>query len=162
MAGRGRERRSFSSRSSPSVISSVLGSTLGHLNLGAKLMEFRVKKLWPGCVGEAISRRTCPERLIGTVLFCSVESSPWMTELNYQKASVMSRLNEALGPGSVTEIVFRTGPVKGKKACPPPSLPPRPLTPEEASFIEKTTGPIKDAKLKTLVEKVMKKGMGCA
>lgn len=161
MAGRGRERRSSSSRSSPSVISSVLGSTLSHLNLGAKLREYKVKKLWPECVGEAVSRRTSPERLIGTVLFCSVESSPWMSELNYQKASVISRLNEMLGPGSVTEIVFRTGAIKGPKARPSPSPPPRPITPDEASFIEKTTGPIKDAKLKTLVEKVMKKGKGC-
>ncbi|GEM_PF-289908 len=162
MAGRGRERRSRSSRSSPSIISSILGSTLGHLNLGAKLMEYRLKKLWPGCVGEAISRRTCPERLIGTVLFCSVESSPWMTELNYQKASIKSRLNEALGPGSVTDIVFRTGPVTRRKAGPAPPSPPRPLTPEEAAFIEKTAGPIKDGKLRALVEKVMKKGRGCA
>ncbi|MBW7956591.1 MAG: DUF721 domain-containing protein [Deltaproteobacteria bacterium] len=162
MAGRGRERRRSPARSSPSVISSVLGSTLGHLNLGAKLMEYRAKKLWHGCVGEAISRRTNPERLIGTVLFCSVDSSPWMTELNYQKASIISRLNEALGPGSITDIAFRSGAVKSRRPAAAPELPPRHLTPEEESFIRETTCPIKDEKLKTLVEKVMKKGKGCA
>ncbi|WKZ31631.1 MAG: DUF721 domain-containing protein [Thermodesulfobacteriota bacterium] len=158
MSGRGKERRG--SRSSPVTISSVLGSTLGHLNLGAKLLEYRAKKLWPGCVGEAISRRTCPERLIGTVLFCSVESSPWMTELNYQKASIVARLNGALGPGTITDIVFRTGAVKSPRPGSAPPPPQRPLTPEDESFIEKTAGPIKDGKLRALVEKVMKKGRG--
>ncbi|HBG47836.1 MAG TPA: hypothetical protein DDW94_12735 [Deltaproteobacteria bacterium] len=140
---------------SDATISSVLDATLGHLNLGARLREFRLKKLWPDCVGEAIAKRACPERLMGTVLFCSVESSPWMTELNYQKTIIIGRLNETLGPGAITEIVFRAGQVKGRKAR-KPEVPTRPLTPEEESFIEKTTGSIRDTRLKNLIERVMR------
>jgi len=151
-------RRARGKNSSPTTISSVLGATLPNLNLGAKLKEYRLKKLWPECVGKVIANRSCPVRLIGTVLFCSVESSPWMTELNYQKTSIIEKLNSLLGPGAITEIVFRAGQVKGPRAAKAASHPPRPITPEEESFIEKTTQGIKDEKLKKLVSRVMRMG----
>ncbi|HEY4708006.1 MAG TPA: DUF721 domain-containing protein [Thermodesulfobacteriota bacterium] len=153
-----RGRRGYRKNPSPTTISSVLGATFPNLNLGAKLKEYRLKRLWPECVGKAIAKRASPERLIGTVLFCSVESSPWMTELNYQKAAIVAKLNALLGPETITEIVFRTGQVKGPKAARAPAPPPRPITPEEESFIEKTTQGIKDEKLKRLVSRVMRMG----
>ena len=67
----------------------------------------------------------------------------------------MGGLKETLGPGAITEIVFRAGQVKGRKAR-KPEVPTRPLTPEEESFIEKTTGSIRDTRLKNLIERVMR------
>lgn len=153
-----RGRRGYRNASSPTTISTVLNAALPNLNLGAKLKEYKLKKLWPECVGKAIAKRACPERLIGTALFCSVESSPWMTELNYQKTVIAEKINALLGPGTITEIVFRAGQVKGPKATKAAAPPPRPITPDEESFIQKTTEGIKDEKLKRLVSRVMRKG----
>ena len=150
--------RGYRKNHSPTTISSVLGATLPNLNLGAKLKEYRLKKLWPECVGKAIARHAAPVRIIGTVLFCSVESAPWMTELNYQKSAIIEKLNSLLGPETVTDIVFRTGQVKGQLSYKAPSRASRPVTPEEESFIQKTTQGIKDEKLKKLVSRVMRMG----
>lgn len=95
---------------------------------------------------------------MGTVLYCNVANSAWMTELNYQKAGIMESLNDSLGYKAITEIILRIGPVKTlyKKPLPPPRQW-KELTPEDSAFIDNVTSGIKDAKLKTLIKRVIGK-----
>lgn len=139
-------------------ISSILGSSFATLGLKAKLREYGVKKAWAACVGENISKRTSPERLIGQTLFCNVLNSTWMAELSYHKKSILDKLNAALGDGAVTEVVFKIGPVSPlKKRLANRTYEKRELTPDENSFIEETAAVVKDKKLKELIKRVMKK-----
>lgn len=143
---------------SPTPISSILPS-LAHLNLPAKLREYKISKAWNECVGLAIAKRACPERLMGTALYCNVTSSAWMTEINYQKTTIMERINAELGYKAVTEIILRIGPVKTifkNKIAPVWNR--KELTPEDNAFIEGVTAGIKDEKLKALIKKVIGKG----
>lgn len=143
---------------SPTPLSSILPS-LAHLNLPAKLREYKISKTWNECVGLAIAKRACPERLMGTALYCNVTSSAWMTEINYQKNTIMERINAELGYKAVTEIILRIGPVKTifkSKAAPVWNR--KELTPEDYAFIEGVTAGIKDEKLKALIKKVIGKG----
>lgn len=154
MVERGGKRKS---PPSPSPLSSILPS-LSHLNLAAKLREYKVAKAWSECVGDAISKKAWPERLMGTTLYCNVANSAWTTELNYQKAGIMERLNESLGYKAVTEIILKIGPVRTRYKAPP--VPPRQwkeLTPEDNSFINGVTAGIKDDKLKALIKRVIGK-----
>jgi len=155
------ERRAKRPRfQSPSPLSSILPS-LSHLNLPAKLREYKISKAWAECVGEAVSKKSSPERLIGTVLYCNVANSAWMTELNYQKRGILERLNASLGYKAVTEIVLKIGRVKNIRR--PEPLPPRQwkeLTAEDNAFIDNVTAGIKDEKLKTLIKRVIGKSRG--
>ncbi|CAG1065157.1 hypothetical protein BAC1_00735 [uncultured bacterium] len=151
------ERGARTRQQSPSPISSILPS-LGHLNLPAKLREYKISKAWNECVGAGISKRACPERLMGTVLYCNVTSSAWMTEINYQKTSIIERLNETMGYKAITEIVLRIGPVKTIfKTKNAPAWHPKELTAEDKTFIEGVTSGIKDEKLKALIKRVIGK-----
>ncbi len=138
-------------------ISSVLSSSFASLGIAAKIKEHHIKKAWTGCVGEKISKRAKPSKLIGKTLYCSVSSSPWMTELNYQKSVIISKINKELGENAVSEIILRIGPVESEARRPAPKKPARELTPEEKKFIEKIAEVIKDDALKALVKRVMQK-----
>ncbi len=150
-------KKSSGNSGRPSPVSSILSSSFASLGINAKLKEHKVKKIWAECVGESISKRSKPAKLIGATLYCAVSSSPWMNELNYQKNEIMTRLNEKLGEKAVSSIVFKVGPVTSPSPAAAPPKPPRALTNEELDFIDKSAGIIKDGSLKALVKRVMKK-----
>jgi len=157
---------------SPIPVSDILTSSLASLGIAEKIKEYRVKKIWPECVGEVIARNTAPQNLIGKTLYCAVLSSSWMTELNYRKGEIIARLNlktnERVMPPLgvipplpvVTEIVFRmgsftpTGPTKRT-----PLAEKKKLSPEQKEFIEKTVHLVKDAELKDAIKRAMEEGV---
>lgn len=154
------KRRAKRPVASPSPLSSILPS-LNHLNLSAKLREYKISKAWSECVGEAIEKKASPLRLMGTVLYCNVANSAWMTELNYQKTGITERLNQILGYKAVTEIVLKIGPVKTVyRTAPQPPRQWRELTEKDNAFIDEVTAGIKDEKLKTLIKRVIGKSRG--
>ena len=139
-------------------VSSILGSSFTSLGITAKIKEYRIKKAWAGCVGANISRRAAPVRLVGTVLYCAVSSSPWMMELSYQKQAIMAKLNRGLDEAAVSDIIFRIGKVsEAEKPGMSGAAPERAITPEERAFIERAVAPVKDDKLKTLIKRTMEK-----
>lgn len=140
-----------------SRIDSVLTS-FSNLGIPARIREYTVKKIWAGCVGTGIAKKTSPIRLIGQTLYCSAASSAWLTELNYQKKDIMDRINAAIGEEAVAQIIFRIG----KVAAPPtgkdaPAGPSRELTGEEKGFIEKAAEPLPDDDLKALIKRAFEK-----
>ncbi len=133
----------------PSRVDSIIGTSLTFPGIGAKIREYKLKKAWPGVVGPAISKKAAPDRLIGRTLYCNVSTAPWMTELNYQKLSIIEKLNSRVGPGAVTEIIFKHGPV------PEPVREPKSaerrikaLSAQDLRFIEETVSPVKDPELR--------------
>ncbi|MBI5643886.1 MAG: DUF721 domain-containing protein [Deltaproteobacteria bacterium] len=137
---------------------SILGTSFPDLGIEAKLEEHKIKKAWADSVGFNIAKKTAPLKLIGQTLYCAVSSSPWMTELTYQKSSIISKINAQLGKTAVTEIIFRIGPVGSP--TPPKAVhspPKRKITDEERLQIEEATKEIKDEKLKELFKRVMEK-----
>lgn len=83
-----------------------------------------------------------------------------MTEINYQKTTIMERINAELGYKAVTEIILKIGPVKTIfKSKVAPAWHHKELTPEDNAFIEKVTTGIKDEKLKALIKRVIGKSL---
>lgn len=152
-----------SSKKSPSHIGSILTGSFSSLDLKKRLREYRIKKDWVKTVGESMSKKAHPTRLRGKTLHVTVSSSPWMSELRFLKHDIISKINESLGErggggeGTVTEIVFKTGPIE-EPPPPPQRKKERPITREEKLFIERIVSRIKDKKLKTLFKKVIAKG----
>jgi predicted nucleic acid-binding Zn ribbon protein len=90
----------------PVKIGEILGPSLG--NLGPRVWtEARLRKAWVEAVGEQVSNHAQVRRLRGNVLEVSVTSDAWATELTYLAASVIERLNAALGDGTVAELIVQ-------------------------------------------------------
>lgn len=140
----------------PSKVDSIIGA-LAHLGIEAKIKEYNIKKAWAAAVGDSISRRAAPVRLIGKTLHCAVSSSPWMTELSYQKAAIIKKLNELLGKETIAEIIFKLGPVSEARAPSGEKIKKRKISGEEKLFIEEATKGVKDEELKSLIKRVIEK-----
>lgn len=140
----------------PTQVGSVLDASFASLGIAAKVKEHRVKKAWTEAVGPLVAKKTAPLKLIGTTLHCSVASSPWMTELTYQKPGIITKINAILGEEAVKEVVLRVGNIQGGPAK-RPAPPRRELTEEERELIEKTTSPVTDENLRSLIKRVMER-----
>ncbi|XXF75012.1 DUF721 domain-containing protein [Myxococcaceae bacterium GXIMD 01537] len=63
--------------------------------------------VWAHTVGPHIARHSSPHALEKQTLVVTVASAEWAHTLSQQAASLCERLNERLGPDTVTELVFR-------------------------------------------------------
>ncbi|MEN3002176.1 MAG: DUF721 domain-containing protein [Armatimonadota bacterium] len=71
--------------------------------------EFRARRAlsaWETLTGEAIARVAQPLRLEGGTLWVAVKSSAWAQELQFQKATLLERLNHEAGSDCFREIRF--------------------------------------------------------
>ena len=133
--------------------------SLGNLNLAAKLREYKIMKAWEECVGPTLCKKAYPERLMGTTLYCNATSSAWMSEITYQKTTIIERINRELGYRALTELILKIGTVKApfKVKSAPIARAVKDLTTEDKTFIETVTNGIKDDKLKSLIKRVIGK-----
>lgn len=139
----------------PDTLKSVL-LKLPSLGIAGKVREARIMALWPRCVGRNVARHSSPVRLIDKTLHCAVSSAPWMSELNYQKRSIIEKINSAVGEGAVEDIVFKAGTV----TPPPETAEPEPkkakrLSPEKQRLVEETVKDIDDPELRAAVRRAM-------
>lgn len=153
----GRRRDKQDKPGSSFHIGAILGSSFNSLGIASKLKEHSIRKVWAECVGKKISQKAAPSRLIGTTLYCSVTSSPWMAELGFHKQSIIEKINKKLGYTAISEVVFKLGAVEPPKEAQAETIRKRELSAEERLAIEKAASGIKDEGLKNLIKKVMEK-----
>lgn len=82
---------------------------------------------WPRVVGEQAAKASRAEMIRNGVLFVRTRSSTWSQELVLHKHKLLQKLARLLGPGVVTDIVFRAQGVDGED----PSFPEEEPTAEE-------------------------------
>lgn len=137
-----------------------------HLNIPGfkiKVKEHFLREKWVDAVGEKISNRASIDKLIGKTLYVVVESSPWMTELTYQKETLMKQINDTMGQKLVTEMRFFVGKVTDSRALkkPQPKITkPHPIKDEELKKIDSLTSTVKEEALRSIIKKAMVKGKG--
>jgi hypothetical protein len=141
----------------PAHIGSILSGSFSALGLKARLKEYEIRKEWAGIVGKNISKRARPAKLIGKTLHVKVSSSPWMTELQFLKREIISKINKMLGEDTVTDMVFKAGSIK-ENGPGPGEKKTRPISPEEKLLIDRIVSEIKDKGLRELVKRAMVKG----
>ncbi|HHL40588.1 MAG TPA: DUF721 domain-containing protein [Deltaproteobacteria bacterium] len=145
---------------SPLRLSSLLTSLRGPLAVGPKLREYKVRKAWPGAVGEAIARNAEPARLMGSTLHVTVGSASLATELRFHQSDIMEKLNALVGEKVVSTIRFRHGAVRPRPTAPADAPAPRRLTGREEELVEETASKVADPALRELVRRAMKKSLG--
>lgn len=137
-----------------------------HLNIPGfkiKVKEHFLREKWVDTLGEKITARASIDKLIGKTLYVVVESSPWMTELTYQKETLMKELNDAMGQKLITEMRFFVGKVKDNKSSKKtkPKIPkPEKLNDEELKSIDSITSTVKEDAVRAIIKRAMVKGKG--
>ena len=89
----------------PQRVGDVLGPALERMGPKTLWTESKVRKLWPGVVGDSIAPHAHVRRLQGTTLIVEVTSDAWATELSYLARVVIEKLTARVGSGVVTEIL---------------------------------------------------------
>ena len=75
----------------------------------------RVWQLWDGVVGDVIAQNAKPAAFKGRVLIVHVSSSPWVHQLQFLKADMISKLNSALGKALIEDLKFKIGTLRNEE-----------------------------------------------
>lgn len=71
----------------------------------------RIARVWEGVVGAAVSENARPHAVKGGVVLVHVTGSAWIHHLQFVKADIVDKLNEALGQPMVETLTFKIGPL---------------------------------------------------
>ncbi len=88
-------------------IGQIINDLLQHENLDVALDEHRASALWPEIVGDGINRYTIRRYVKDGVMTVYLSSAALKSELSLVRASIISRINEALGREIIREIIFK-------------------------------------------------------
>ncbi len=71
----------------------------------------QVWHVWDGIVGDVIAKNAKPAAFKGRILLVYVSSSTWIHQLQFLKAEMIGKLNQALGKQLIDDLKFKIGPV---------------------------------------------------
>ena len=91
-------------------LSVLLSKALRQIPPSEELLEKVVLAAWKPAVGEAVWKRTHPDRLFHSTLIVSVPSVIWQRELWHLRNEILDKLNSVLGQRAVTALEFRVDP----------------------------------------------------
>lgn len=143
----------------PVAMRSVLGGLFKKLGLSKAMARHRVVEAWPRIVGKGAARHCRADKLTGSTLHVSVDSSVFMNDLSAMKPIILDKLNSLLDPGAppITDIRFRqcSWIREAGRAAPPEEIPEP--SDSDRSLVSETVNGVGDEGLKTLVERLMEK-----
>jgi predicted nucleic acid-binding Zn ribbon protein len=104
-------RRARLRSSEPESAASLVDAVVSRIGGDARAREHRVFDAYNTTVGTLLGRRSSPEKLRGTMLIVRVSSSAIAHQLALLKGDVLVGLAARLGPGVVTDLRTRVGPL---------------------------------------------------
>ena len=88
-------------------IGQIINDLLKKENLDVALDEHRACALWPQIVGDGINRYTIKRSGKDGVMTVHLSSASLKGELMLNRATIIARINEALGRDIISEIIFK-------------------------------------------------------
>ena len=88
-------------------IGQIINDMLKKENLDVALDEHRASALWPQIVGDGINRYTVRRYVKDGVMTVHLSSASLANELMLNRATIIQRINQALGRDIIREIVFK-------------------------------------------------------
>ena len=116
-AARGPRRPRRTRRADPQPLSTALDGLLGDQGWRTAAAIGSVFGRWDQLVGHDVAAHTRPERFSDGELVVIADSSAWAAQVRLLTSTVLRRLNEELGHGTVTRVVVR-GPVPPRRMGP--------------------------------------------
>ena len=93
----------------PISLGEALLRVISDLGLERRVDEERLKLLWPGIVGEKLSRVSHVVRVNRGRFLVRVRSAPWRNEMIFLKGDIIGRINRSLGKNFIKDISFVLG-----------------------------------------------------
>ena len=97
----------MSRKSQPENIASLIGGLVNDRNWQSRFELHEVFDFWDEVVGPEIARQAQPIKLRGNTLVVEVADSVWMTQLQYLKITLLTKINDHLGHGRITDLRFK-------------------------------------------------------
>ena len=88
-------------------IGQIINEVLQKEHLDVALDEHRACALWPQIVGDGINRYTIRRYVKDGVMIVHLSSASLANELMLNRASIVQRINEALGREIIRDIIFK-------------------------------------------------------
>jgi hypothetical protein len=124
--------------------------------LAERLVEHRLRRVWPSVVGADVARRAQPAALSGGCLHIVVDNSPWLHELTLRAAELTERLGRHCS--AVRSVRFTLGRLpQPELPAPPAAVATPPLTPADVAEIDAAASAIKDNGLATAARRLLTK-----
>lgn len=89
----------------PRPVDSALSAYASSRGWARRLEGARIHGVWLEIAGAQLAAHTSPARLHGGVLVIHVTSSSWAAQVPYFASQIITKANEVLGEGSVTQVV---------------------------------------------------------
>jgi predicted nucleic acid-binding Zn ribbon protein len=105
-------RRARRRHTEPEAAASLVNEVVARIGGQARALEHRVFDAYTASVGVMMREKTRPEKLRGTTLFVRVSSSALAHSLTMLRAEILSRMSVDLGPGVVSDLRTRVGPLR--------------------------------------------------
>ncbi|HEY8492278.1 MAG TPA: DUF721 domain-containing protein [Myxococcota bacterium] len=96
-------------RREPRRVGDLVGVVLDDLGIAGASAVLRIAERWEAIVGPEVARHCRPERLVGTVLEATVDTSVWCQQLQLQRPALLAALRRELGPAAPTDLRLRVG-----------------------------------------------------
>lgn len=71
------------------------------------IRAIQIEELWADLMGKAIAKYTEKIQIHGNTLYITTTVAPLRQELLYQKETIILRVNEKLGAGTIKEVVIK-------------------------------------------------------
>jgi predicted nucleic acid-binding Zn ribbon protein len=91
----------------PQLLDSTIGRLIAEQGWDTDVRVHGVFSRWDTVVGREVSRHCAPEAFTETTLVVRTDSTAWATQMRLLAPTVVRRLNEELGDGTVTLIEVR-------------------------------------------------------
>jgi hypothetical protein len=104
--------RPRSRHTNPESAADLVSAVVAKIGGNGRALEHRVFDGFGVAVGQLLRHRTQPEKLRGSTLFVRVGSSAIAHEVTMLKGEILLRLAEVIGPGVVSDIRTRVGPLE--------------------------------------------------
>ncbi len=88
-------------------LSQALQQFLRQSRLKGNIQAMQLEDVWEELMGKTIAKYTDSIQIINKTLFINTTVAPLKNELQYQKATIIQRVNEALGENVITEVVIK-------------------------------------------------------
>ena len=88
-------------------IGDAIKQFLNQSRLKGDIQAMQIHEVWEKVMGKTIARYTENIKVINRTLFITTHVAPLKQELVYQKAQIVSRINEALGEKVIDEVVIK-------------------------------------------------------
>lgn len=142
-------------------VGAVLQDLLGERGLSERLHRYRAFSCWKQVVGPQIAAQAQPLRIRDGRLEVRVAHPVWMQQLQLLKPRILARLAEHLGNGVISDIYLRQGRLTPEplpeEQNPGISWQTIHLSPEEERQVAEILARIKDAELRRVMERVLRR-----